>query len=101
MAHVLSLVVAVLIVAVNCSGPARQQSPQTEEDGPVVPPDTSVLVDLPYVDQGHERQRLDLYMPGNSSGPVPVIIWIHPGGWQQGGKHANRMLPLVTSFVTD
>jgi acetyl esterase/lipase len=60
-----------------------------------------VFVDLPYVENGHERQKLDLYVPAKRPGPVPVIIWIHGGGWQQGGKHADLLLPLVTSFVAD
>ena len=57
--------------------------------------------DLPYVDAGHERQRLDLYRPAGfdpaSDEPLPVIVWIHGGGWQQGSK-AN-CLPLREGYV--
>ena len=42
--------------------------------------------DLAYVENGHERQKLDLYLPEKSDGPVPVIIWVHGGGWQNGTK---------------
>lgn len=44
--------------------------------------------DLPYVVDGHERQKLDLYVPQTGDGPLPVIIWIHGGGWQSGSKDA-------------
>jgi len=44
------------------------------------------LRDLAYVENGHERQRLDLYLPASGEGPFPLIIWIHGGGWQNGSK---------------
>jgi len=45
-----------------------------------------VLKDLPYVRDGHERQKLDLYLPLNAQAPLPLVIWIHGGGWQNGSK---------------
>jgi acetyl esterase/lipase len=42
--------------------------------------------DLVYVEGGHERQKLDLFLPAKSEGPVPVILWVHGGGWQNGSK---------------
>ena len=42
--------------------------------------------DLVYVEGGHERQKLDLFLPAKVDGPVPVIIWVHGGGWQNGSK---------------
>ena len=47
-----------------------------------------VLRDLEYVPNGHERQRLDLYLPENAKKPIPVIVWVHGGGWS-GGSKAN------------
>jgi acetyl esterase/lipase len=38
-----------------------------------------------YVNDGHDRQKLDLYVP-ESEHPLPVIIWVHGGGWQGGSK---------------
>ena len=46
-----------------------------------------VLCDLEYVSGGHERQRLDLYLPGaGASTSLPVIVWIHGGAWLGGSK---------------
>jgi len=39
----------------------------------------------PYVTNGHERQRLDLYLPAGE-GPFPLIIWVHGGAWRAGSK---------------
>jgi len=53
--------------------------------------------DLAYVSNGHERQKLDLYLPEKAEGPLPLIIWIHGGGWQSGSK--ENCLPLRSGFV--
>lgn len=47
------------------------------------------LDDIPYVPNGHERQRLDLYYPEQAAGPKPVLILVHGGGWQNGRKGIN------------
>jgi acetyl esterase/lipase len=61
------------------------------EDRPVprdfLPRGVTFLPDLAYVPNGHERQKLDLYLPEKKSeGPLPVIIWIHGGAWREGDK---------------
>ena len=53
---------------------------------PRVPPGVKALRDLAYIEGGHERQKLDLYLPEKAAGPLPVIIWVHGGGWQAGSK---------------
>jgi len=64
---------------------------------PIIPYGVKVFRDIPYVSNGHERQKLDLYLPENSNEPLPVIIWIHGGGWQSGSK--ENCLPLRKGFV--
>lgn len=41
--------------------------------------------DLPYADQS-QAQKLDIYLPDHGSGPFPVIVTIHGGGWMSGDK---------------
>lgn len=45
-----------------------------------------VVRDLEYVQGGHERNRLDLYLPEQAARPLPVILWVHGGGWSKGDK---------------
>ncbi|MCP5559556.1 MAG: alpha/beta hydrolase [Verrucomicrobiaceae bacterium] len=40
---------------------------------------------LPYVENGHARHVLDIYAPANAKN-LPVVFWIHGGGWQTGDK---------------
>jgi acetyl esterase/lipase len=45
-----------------------------------------------YVESGHARQVLDIYAPEGAKG-LPVVFWIHGGGWQVGDKSAVQIKP--------
>lgn len=45
-----------------------------------------MLRDIAYVADGHARQKLDLFVPAGATNPLPLIIWIHGGGWRDGSK---------------
>ena len=47
---------------------------------------------IPYVEAGHERQVLDVYSPKGAKG-LPVVFWIHGGGWQTGDKTSVQIKP--------
>ena len=64
---------------------------------PRLPDGVRALRDLAYVDGGHERQKLDLYLPEKTSTPLPLIIWVHGGGWQNGSK--DRCPPLRGGYL--
>ena len=47
------------------------------------------VIDQPYADTDNPRQRLDLYLPirGRANAkPLPLVVFIHGGGWQNGNK---------------
>ena len=46
----------------------------------------TVLRDLTYADVNGHRLGLDLYLPANSTGPVPTVVWVHGGAWYEGDK---------------
>lgn len=63
-----------------------------------LPSGVKALRDIPYVTENpHERHRLDLYLPEKAEGPLPLIIWVHGGGWQNGSKEGCP--PLRQGFV--
>ena len=55
-----------------------------------------VLLDLEYVQGGHERNRLDLYLPEKPVRPLPVILWVHGGGWRGGDKSNGPAFRFAT-----
>jgi acetyl esterase/lipase len=61
---------------------------------------TTVHRDLPYVTNGHFRQKLDLYLP-EAEPPVPLIIWIHGGAFRLGDKGDNVPLETLDAGYAD
>jgi acetyl esterase/lipase len=49
---------------------------------------------IPYVENGHKRHVLDIYTPDDPPGKsLPVMFWIHGGGWQAGDKSDVALKP--------
>jgi acetyl esterase/lipase len=47
-----------------------------------------------YADPAHERHVLDIYAPDDAKN-LPVLFWIHGGGWQTGDKTDVQLKPRV------
>jgi arylformamidase len=47
---------------------------------------------IPYSTEAHERQVLDVYSPPGAK-DLPVVFWIHGGGWQAGDKSSVQIKP--------
>ena len=67
---------------------ARGQAQAPKGGARPVPASVEAKLDLPYADTDNPRQRLDLYLPKERKGekPLPVIVFIHGGGWRAGDK---------------
>src|SRR3954468_23232463 len=48
--------------------------------------------DLPYAGVQDEKRTLDVYAPANAK-DLPVVFWIHGGGWQAGDKSDVKLKP--------
>ena len=81
--------------------PAEHKAFLTRRPAPRAPQGVKVLRDLPYADTDNPRQRLDLVLPEKRIGnePLPLVVWIHGGGWRNGDKRSgiNRVAPVVTT----
>lgn len=49
-----------------------------------------VIADIPYLDDGKECHRMDLYRPKNREGKLPVIVNLHGGGLVLCTRAVNR-----------
>ncbi len=87
--------IPLLLVATILHPQARESSPPPAG----VPDDTRFYQDIPYVENGHPRQKLDLYLPPpdeRRKRPLPLVIWIHGGAFWAGDKGGQfRALPLL------
>jgi arylformamidase len=51
-----------------------------------------VTKDIPYSSEKLERHVLDVYSPADAKN-LPVVFWIHGGGWQAGDKSQIALKP--------
>ena len=84
---------AVTIAAAVLSGQIAQ--PVMARRRPTEVASGAVQRDLVYKRVGGRELRLDLYFPPAVSGPLPVIIWIHGGGWYRGRKERCPAVRIV------
>lgn len=77
-------ILAVLLLAFSTrSLEAQPQAAQRRS----IPESVEPRLDIAYVDNGHERQKLDVYLPKQRADkPLPLVIWVHGGGWRQGNR---------------
>lgn len=47
---------------------------------------------IPYLDDGHPRHVLDVFAPAEAD-KLPVVFWIHGGGWEVGDKSDVQVKP--------
>lgn len=77
----LPIILLLGVAAVGLAQPSR----------PSLPEGAVVHRDIAYVANGHERQKLDLYLP-KAEGKPPLVIWVHGGAWLEGSK--DYVVPL-------
>ncbi len=51
-----------------------------------VPPATVTFKDLEFARPGGQPLLLDLHRPRTFAATVPVVVWVHGGGWKNGSK---------------
>ncbi len=52
----------------------------------------NVKRDIPYADSADPRQKVDIYAPAGAK-DLPVVFWIHGGGWQAGDRSSVQLKP--------
>ena len=56
-----------------------------------------VIPNVTYHVASNQENKLDLYIPRGATGPTPVLMYIHGGGWVGGTKESSvlRILPYL------
>lgn len=71
--------------------------PPISADSPPISPGTE-LIDVTYCITGREELKMDLYYPDQVETLLPVIVYVHGGGWTGGNKAGGagfRFLPVL------
>lgn len=55
----------------------------------LLPEGTILHGNIPYNNDTLQKHLLDIYLPANATGVVPLVIWVHGGGWLSNGKYAD------------
>jgi acetyl esterase/lipase len=87
--HWLAVLIAAAVLAGQIAQPVMARRPPTEV------PNATIQRDLIYERINGSVLALDLYCPEKVSGPLPVIVWLHGGGWSRGRKERCPAVALV------
>jgi acetyl esterase/lipase len=71
---------------------------QEKPKHPILPNGIRAVWDVPYIEDGHERQKLDIYLPEKTQGKHPLVVCVHGGGWEAGSKDAYDT-PVVAAYL--
>ncbi|OOG78237.1 alpha/beta hydrolase [Algoriphagus sp. A40] len=55
----------------------------------IFPEGTTLHGNIPYQNDTLKKHLLDIYLPPNATGKVPLVIWVHGGGWLSNDKYAD------------
>ncbi|WP_440116910.1 alpha/beta hydrolase [Paenibacillus sp. QZ-Y1] len=61
-------------------------SADTNSKDTVISEGVTRVADVPYADEGRNASTLDIYYPSVTTEPLPVVLWVHGGGWVLGDK---------------
>lgn len=56
---------------------------------------------IPYANDTLKKHLLDIYIPANAKTSLPLVVWVHGGGWMQNDKYADMgyMKRTVSGFL--
>ncbi|CAN5243410.1 alpha/beta hydrolase [soil metagenome] len=79
----------VLIIAIVVHSVATAQMPTASLIESRLPKGTIVHGNIPYNNDTLKKHLLDIYVPADAKGKVPLVVLIHGGGWIGNDKYAD------------
>jgi acetyl esterase/lipase len=89
-----AMVIAAMVLG---AGSASAQLSDTETWASHLSNTYRVVPNVTYHKANNRENTVDLYLPTGVDGPVPVLMYIHGGGWRGGSKESSvlRLLPWL------
>ena len=84
------------VETLNSTYAAKSQQQSGRSRQAQLPAGAKIERDLVYARVGDRKLLLDLCLPAKGTAPLPVIVWVHGGGWRGGSKNAgSRARPML------
>ena len=89
---------AILLTFLSFTG----SNAQTNSVIDIFPPGTLLKGNIPYSNDTLKKHLLDIYLPAGAKGKLPLVIFIHGGGWLGNDKYADMgyMKKTVAEIVS-
>ncbi|MGC3970054.1 MAG: alpha/beta hydrolase [Pirellulales bacterium] len=82
-----SLLLLLTICTISQAAVAQDAPKAAKGKKPPLPAGVRVELDLEYARRGEKPLLLDLYLPETKPAkPLPLVVWVHGGGWNAGDK---------------
>ena len=89
MSRVLAILLSTLLISLSSFAQNKKKNAQK------LPDHIKKIANVEFAKEGDKSLQLDLYLPKNSNEKVPVIMWVHGGGWLKGSRTKAKGLWLV------
>jgi acetyl esterase/lipase len=72
------------------------QPPSSTQVEARLPKGTIIHGNVPYNNDTLKKHLLDIYVPADAKGKVPIVVFIHGGGWIGNDKYADMgYMPIL------
>ncbi len=89
-------IILALLASACVSGGADALAQKPAPERPTLPAGFVADYDVKYVPDGDDAQSLDVYYPEKRADkPLPLLVWIHGGGWSGGSK---AKMPFISQL---
>jgi acetyl esterase/lipase len=90
-------IMAALSGATFAADPATQPVTKNQAKKSDLPEHVKRLADIKYGDGPEKSNLLDVYISDDppADKPLPLVVWVHGGGWSSGSKEGCPAVPLV------
>ncbi len=79
---------------------AQGPSPKQIQDR--LPKGTIIHGNIPYNNDTIKKHLLDIYLPPNSNGKLPLVVFVHGGGWISNDKYSDMgYMPNTVAAMLD
>lgn len=75
--------------------PAFGEDAKPAHPPPKLPAGVKMIPNIEYAAPNGYSLLLDLYLPEQVQERLPVVVWIHGGGWEGGDRHDQIAVPLA------